>query len=120
MVFEAPDGARVSTGTTIESEAVKFKIRKLAELRIGLPHIKRPMKGAMVDELLHGHLAHMRRQGRKSTKRRAGIDEHVRRYFGDRVASTLTTADFEQHREARLVGDRHAVRIAGPVVQNMF
>jgi hypothetical protein len=36
--YKAPNGERVSTGTTIESEAIEFKIRKPAELRIGLPH----------------------------------------------------------------------------------
>jgi integrase len=100
--YKAPDGERVSTGTTIESEAIEFKIRKLAELRIGLPHIKTPTKGATVNELLDAHLAHMRRQGRKSTQ---GVEQvltkHVRPYFGDRVATTLTTADFERYREAK-------------------
>ena len=41
--YKAPNGERVSTGTAIESEAVDFKIRKLAELRSDQPHIKTPI-----------------------------------------------------------------------------
>lgn len=98
--YKAPDGQRVSTQTTIESEAIEFKIRKLAELRIGLPHIKTPTRGATVNELLDAHLAYMRRKNRRSAEDVEGVLKiHVRPYFGERVASTLTTADLERYRE---------------------
>lgn len=98
--YKAPDGERVSTGTTIESEAIEFKIRKLAELRIGLPHIKAPTRGTTVNELLDAHLAHMRRKNLKSVQDvEAILKKHVRPYFGDRIASSLGTLDFERYRE---------------------
>jgi integrase len=98
--YKAPDGERVSTGTAIESEAVDFKIRKLAELRIDQPHIKTPVPKTTVNELLDAHLACMRRKDRKSTRGvEQVLDKHVRPYFGERVAATLTTADFERYRE---------------------
>ncbi len=98
--YKSPTGERVSTGTTVESEAVDFKIRKLAELRTDQPHIKAPVHKATVNELLDAHLAYMRRKDRKSTKGvEQVLDKHVRPYFGDRVAATLTTADFERYRE---------------------
>jgi len=97
--YKAPDGQRVSTGTTIESEAVDFKVRKLAELRIDQPHVKTPVPKATVNELLDAHLAYMRRKNRKSAEDVEGVLRiHVRPYFGERVASSLTTADFERYR----------------------
>jgi hypothetical protein len=51
------------------SEAIDFKIRKLAELRTDLPvHIKAPVTKTSVNELLDAHLAYMRRKNRKSTE----------------------------------------------------
>ncbi|HTR35449.1 MAG TPA: site-specific integrase [Bryobacteraceae bacterium] len=98
--FKSPNGERESTGTSIESEAIEFKIRKLAELRVDQPHVKSPASKATVNELLDAHLAYMRRKGRKSTQGvEQVLDKHVRPYFGDRVAATLTTADFERYRE---------------------
>ncbi len=98
--YKAPNGERFPTNTHVESEAVDFKLRKLAELRIDQPHIKTPVAKTTVNELLDAHLAHMRRMGRKSTK---GVEQvltkHVRPYFGERIASTLSTADFERYRE---------------------
>jgi hypothetical protein len=42
----------------------------------------------------------MRRKNRKSTQDVEWVlNLHVRPYFGDRVAATLTTRDFEQYRE---------------------
>ncbi len=98
--FKAPNGERVSTGTAIESEAVDFKIRKLAELHTDQPHIKTHVRKTTVNELLDAHLAYMRRKGRKTTHEVENIlTKHVRPYFGDRIASTLSTADFERYRE---------------------
>lgn len=100
--FKAPNGERMSTETTIESEAIDFKLRQLAELRIGLPHVKTPARGATVNELLDAHLAYMHRKSRRSAQDVEGVLRlHVRPYFGDRVASSLTTADFERYREEK-------------------
>jgi integrase len=99
--YKAPDGERFPTGTAIESEAIDFKIRKLAELRIGLP-TQSVAKGpkTTVNELLDAHLAYMRRKDRKSVQDVEWIlTLHVRPYFGLRVAATLGTKDFEQYRE---------------------
>lgn len=99
--YKSPTGERFPTGTHIESEAIDFKIRKLAELRIGMPtqaHAKGPQ--TTVNELLDVHLAYMRRKGRKSTEDVEGIlNKHVRPYFGDRIAASLSTSDFERYRE---------------------
>jgi integrase len=98
--YKFPTGERVSTGTAIESEAIDFKHRKLAELRIDQPHINTPVHKATVNELLDAHLAYMRRKNRRSAEDVEGVLKiHVRPYFGDRIASTLTTADFERYRE---------------------
>ena len=106
--YKAPDGERVSTETTIKSEMIEFKIRKLAELRIGLPHIKTPTKSATVNELLDAHLTPMRRRGRKSTKGVAQIlTKHVRPYFGDRIASTLTYRDAKEDKVKLTTINRH-------------
>ena len=97
--YKAPNGERFPTGTHVESDAIDFKLRKLAELRVGHPSVK-PPRGATVNELLDAHLAYMRRMGRKSTTGvEQVLDKHVRPYFGDRAASTLTTADFERYRD---------------------
>src|SRR5580700_11037059 len=98
--YKAPNGERFATGTQVKSEAIDFKHRKLAQLRTGQPHIVSKAKGATVNELLDAHLAYMRRKGRKSAQDVEWVlDLHVRPYFGERVASTLTTKDFEQYRE---------------------
>jgi integrase len=100
--YKAPTGERFPTGTGIESEAIDFKIAKLAELRIGgpaLPHIKTKGPQTTVNELLDAHLAYMRRKGRRSvTDVEAVINKHIRPYFGNRIAATLGTRDFEQYR----------------------
>ena len=99
--YNAPNGERLPTGTAILSEAIDFKIRKLAELTTELPphiHVKGPK--ASVNELLDAHLAYMRRKNRKSAQDVEWVlNLHVRPYFGHRVAATLTTKDFEQYRE---------------------
>ena len=102
--YKSPTGERVSTGTAIESEAVDFKIRKLAELRMDPPplvHLKTPKtRKTTVSELLDAHLAHMRRKSCKSVGNvEQVLNAHVRPYFGDRIAASLTTKDFEQYRE---------------------
>jgi hypothetical protein len=98
--FKAPNGERFPTGTQVKSEAIDFKLRKLAEIRTGQPHIVSRARGATVNELLDAHLAYMRRKNRKSTQDVEWVlDLHVRPYFGERVASTLGTADFEQYRK---------------------
>jgi integrase len=98
--YKAPTGQRFSTGTQIKSEAVDFKLRKLAELRVEQPHIKTKSKPSSVNELLDAHLAYMRRKNRASAQDVERIlKKHVRPYFGERVASSLTTADFERYRE---------------------
>src|SRR5580693_7917485 len=99
--YKAPDGQRYPTGTQVKSEATDFKLRKLAEIRSGThPHIVSKAKGATVNELLDAHLVYMRRKNRKSAQDVEWIlNLHVRPYFGERVASTLTTADFEQYRK---------------------
>lgn len=98
--YKAPNGERFATGTQVKSEAIDFKHRKLAQLRTGQPHIVSKAKGATVNELLDAHLAHMRRKGRKSAQDVEWVlDLHVRPYFGERVASTLGTADFERYRK---------------------
>ncbi len=98
--YKAPDGERFPTGTTVESEAIDFKIRKLAELRIGMPsHASAKGPETTVNQLLDAHLAYMRRKGRSSVEDVQGIiDKHIRPYFGDRIAATLGTRDFEQYR----------------------
>jgi integrase len=99
--FKAPNGERIATGTAIEAEAIDFKIRKLAELRIGMP-TQSPGKvsRSTVNELLDAHLSYMRRKNRKSVQDVEWVlNLHVRPYFGDRIAATLTTRDFEQYRE---------------------
>jgi integrase len=98
--YKTPQGERFLTGTQIKSEATDFKLRKLSALRTGHPHIVSKAKGATVNELLDAHLAHMRRKGRKSAQDVEWVlNLHVRPYFGERVASTLGTADFEQYRK---------------------
>jgi len=101
------DGQRFPTGTRIKSEATDFKIRKLAELRVGgaeaRPHIK-PLKArpTTVNELLDAHLAHMFEQNRQSANNVASVlAKHVRPHFGDRNAAVLTTADFREYREVK-------------------
>lgn len=97
--YKAPDGARYATGTQIKSEAVDFKLRKLAELRSDQPHIVSKAKGTTLNELLDAYLASMRRDGAKTAAGVEGILKlHVRPAFGHRVASTLTTADFHKYR----------------------
>jgi len=72
----------------------------LSALRTGQPHIVSKAKGATVNELLDAHLAHVRRKSRKSAQDVEWVlNLHVRPYFGERVASTLGTADFEQYRK---------------------
>ena len=99
--YKAPSGEQSSTGTAIKSEAIDFKVRKLAELRTDLTlhiHVKAPK--ATINDLLDAHLAYMRRKNRKSTQDVSWVlDLHVRPYFGDRIAATLTTRDFEQYRK---------------------
>jgi integrase len=98
--YKTPQGERFPTGTQIKSEATDFKLRKLAALRTDQPHIVSKAKGATVNELLDAHLAHMRRKGRKSAQDVEWVlDLHVRPYFGERIASSLGTADFEQYRK---------------------
>jgi hypothetical protein len=99
--FKAPNGERFPTGTAIESEAIDFKLRKLAELRTDIPgHIRPKTPKATVNELLDAHLAYMRRKNRKSTADvEAILNLHVRPHFGDRIAASITTADLEPHRE---------------------
>ena len=101
--FKSPNGERFPTGTFIEAEAIDFKIRKLAELRIGMPaqpNAKGPKTS--VNELLDAHLAYMRRKNRKSTEDvEAILNLHVRPYFGNRTASTITTADLEGYRDSK-------------------
>ena len=99
--YKSADGHSFSTGTSIQSEAIDFKIRKLAEFRIGMPSqsVAKPPR-TTVNELLDAHVAYMRRKNRKSTQDVSWVlDLHVRPYFGHRVAATLTTRDFEQYRE---------------------
>jgi len=80
--YKAQDGQRVSTGTTLESEAVDFKIRKLAEPRIDQPHIKTPVPKATVNEPLDGCLAYMRRKNRPSAEDLEGVVKiHARSNF---------------------------------------
>ena len=99
--YKSPTGERFPTGTAVQSQAIDFKIRKLAELRIGMP-TQASVKGpkTTVSELLNAQIAYMRRKNRKSAEDVEWvIDLHIRPYFGDRVAATLTTRDFEQYRE---------------------
>ena len=102
--YKAPDGERFSTGSPMESEVIEFKILSSPAANRSAPHQDTcKTKGATINELLDAHLAHMRRQGRKSTK---GVEQvltkHVRlASLRDRVASTLTTADFECYPKAK-------------------
>jgi integrase len=94
------DGQSFSTRTQIKSEAIDFKLRKLAGLRLDQPHIKTEGRRATINELLDAHLSYMRRKNRASVKDvEAILNKHVRPYFGERAASSLTTADFEHYRE---------------------
>jgi integrase len=99
--YKSPTGERFSTGTQTQSEAIDFKIRKLAELRIDQPAPPAtPTTATTVNALLDAHGAYMRRKNRRSTQDVEWIlNKHVRPYFGDRIAATLTTADFEKYRE---------------------
>ena len=65
--FRTPDRERFPTGTAILSDAIDFKIRKLAELQIGmLPTPARATRPkTTVNELLDVHLAYMRSKNRK-------------------------------------------------------
>ena len=99
--YKAPTGERCSTGTQDQSKAINFKIRKLAELRIGQPSppSHTPTSETTVNELLDAHVAYMKRQNRRSTQDVEWIlTKHVRPYFGERIAAELTTADFERYR----------------------
>jgi integrase len=98
--YKTPQGERFPTGTQIKSEATDFKLRKLTALRTDQPHLVSKARGATVNELLDAHLAHMRRKDRKSAQDVEWVlNLHVRPYFGERVASKLGTADFEQYRK---------------------
>src|ERR1700722_4149826 len=90
--FKAPNGKQYSTGQQTKSEAVKFKHKKIEELRTGQPEVSTKAKKTTVHELLDAHLAHMRRKKRVSVEEVAGqLDKHVRPVFGERIASALVT-----------------------------
>jgi len=100
--FKAPNGKQYSTGQQIKSEAVKFKHQKIDELRTGQPEASTRAKKTTVNELLDAHLAYMRRKNRASVEEVAGqLDKHVRPVFGERIASTLGTKDFDDFRTAK-------------------
>jgi len=102
--YRSAAGEQISTGTAIESEAIEFKVRKLAEPRIGMPSqtvAKAPK--TTVNELMDAHLAFMRRKNCKSVDNvEQVVNKHIRPYFGDRVAATLTTRNFEEYREDKM------------------
>ena len=55
-----------------------------------------------MNELLDAHLTHMRRKNRASVEEVAGqLDKHVRPVFGERIASTVGTKDFDDFRTAK-------------------
>jgi integrase len=100
--YKAPDGKIHATHTTIQSEAIQFKNRILAGLNSDQPHIKIKTKGATVNELLDAHLRYMRLKARKSVEDVEYIVEKwLKPYFGDRVASSLNSSDFEKYRNDR-------------------
>jgi integrase len=100
--YKAPDGKFHSTKTAVQSEAVDFKARHLAQINADQPHIKSKSKAVTVSELLDAHLEYMRRKGRRSLKDVTQIVEKwLRPYFGKRIASTLKTSDFEKYRSER-------------------
>ena len=97
--FKAPDGTTHATQTAVQSEAIEFKNRLLANLNSDQPHIKSKAKTVTVGELLDAHLKYMRLKGRKSADDvELIVEKWLKPYFGDRVATSINSSDFDKYR----------------------
>jgi len=102
--YKSPDGICCSTDTRIKSEAVEWKQQFHAKRRNsdGRPLHVGADAGITINEVLDDYISYLTLKGRKSLKTIGLVlDANIRPVFGDRKPASLTTADFEAHREVR-------------------